>query len=319
VGVGCRGGREVVAAGSSDGADRQTPGDDLGDDRHDVEPAVGSSLQVGGGSSAECASRRGEPIAGETVECRAGEEVVADERAGGLPGSPNTGTPPIVANINGLAGRTATRIQRAVPPVEAARAASTRFTWSWSPTLTPPVVITASHSSTARSTRPLSSSGSSLATPRSTGSAPSAWTRASRPGRLASRMLDGPNAPPATSSPVDITPTRRRGTTRGRSRPMDARTAMCSGFSRVPPLTITSCASWSSPRRRMFAPGVTAFDDRTSPSPATATSSGNTASAPGGTRAPVMIRIASPRPRSPSNELPASDRPTTRQVDLGPA
>ena len=109
------------------------------------------------------------------------------------------------------------------------------------------------------------------------------WTRAISPGRLASRMLDGPAAVPATSSPVDMTPTRGRpidaGGGRGRSRPTRRRAPRSAGSRR------------RRRRRRRRGrsrghgcshPSGTSLVAVTSPSTSVATSNGTTAAAPGG-------------------------------------
>ena len=91
----------------------------------------------------------------------------------------------------------------------------TVLTTSASPTLTPPLVRTASQRAPASSRAAVTAPSSSPTIPRSTGSHPSWRTRARRECRLASRMPPGPRGSPAStsSSPVDSTPIRGRGWT----------------------------------------------------------------------------------------------------------
>src|SRR5438093_5214339 len=67
----------------------------------------------------------------------------------------------------------------------------------------------------------------------------------------------------------------------------------------------------SSPAGRTYAAGSTAARSVTRPFVASTSSWGTTASAPGGSGAPVKIRMASPRPIAREGSAPASTRPTT--------
>src|SRR5438093_5034326 len=67
----------------------------------------------------------------------------------------------------------------------------------------------------------------------------------------------------------------------------------------------------SSPAGRTYAAGSTAARSVTRPFVASTSSWGTTASAPGGSGAPVKIRMASPLPIAREGSVPASTRPTT--------
>src|SRR5215212_3328726 len=231
----------------------------------------------------------------------------------GLPGRPNTGTPPTSPKAKGLAGRTATWNHRMSP-----MRSSTTFTRSTSPMLTPPLVSTASHRSTAERTAPVMAASSSPPRPRSTGTNPDDASSASSVGRLESRTCPGSSGapPPTSSSPVDNTPTRGRRWTATDDAPTLARTPRRPGVRTVPGVTTTSPARRSSPARRTAVPGSTGTSTTTdAPSADGAVrSTMTTASAPGGTTAPVMMRTAWPAPTSTGTTGPASWVPTTCKV-----
>ena len=132
----------------------------------------------------------------------------------GLPGSPNTGVAEAARtpNANGFAGRMATCIHRIFPALSFSRTTRTR---SRSPTLTPPLVMMASHVDAADDSNSTRRDSSSPTIPRSMPSHPSRRTRARRVWRLASRILPGGSGPDPekSSSPVESTPTRGRGWT----------------------------------------------------------------------------------------------------------
>ncbi len=145
-------------------------------------------------------------------------------------------------------------------------------------------------------------------------------------------MVPAVSASPGWTSslPVDRTTTRGRGRTRTVPRPMAASRAICGGPRTVPAARARSPACTSLPRARTCARASAARCTRTSPPacsgaalagvipaaapppvPPSVHSTGTTASAPGGSGAPVMIRAASPGPTVGSSPLPAATSPTT--------
>ena len=101
--------------------------------------------------------------------------------------------------------------------------------------------------------------------------------------------------PGSTSSlPVEMMTTRGRGRTTTRSRPTAASRPSCPGPSRVPASSTVCPVLTSSPWRRTALPGFGVWVMVTLAMPPSVHSSGTTASAPGGTGAPVMIRTDMP-------------------------
>ena len=234
-----------------------------------------------------------------------------------MPGRPNTGTgrsgPLSRPNANGLAG-----LDGDLHPAHGRPSRpSTALTMSKSPMLTPPDVTTASHR-TAASARTASRAASSSRTrPRSIGVQPAWPTRAEehRPvalpdltGRRAARR-PRPARPPSTARRREVG--RRPAPTPGprwpgrRRRPGAARCRRGTGGRpcgrRRPP---------AAPRR----PSTAGRSIRTRrPSSVTSVSSTiTTASAPGGSGAPVMIRMAPPGSTGPVGAAPAAIVPSTR-------
>ena len=191
------------------------------------------------------------------------------------------------------------------------------FSTSWSPTLTPPVAMMASHRDAAARRRSARMSWSSAPVPRSTGRNPSDPSWASSAGRLASRIFPGIKTASgaASSSPVDRTPTAGRGQTSSAWMPRLASTPMWAGPSCVPGVKTSAPAAMSSPGSRTFVPGLTdsSMSTASAPSSALVRSTMHTASAPGGISAPVIIRIASPCERGAFGPSPAATVPVTRR------
>ena len=169
------------------------------------------------------------------------------------------------------------------------------------------------------------------AIPRSSGSPPAASTSATSAGPFASGMPAGPSVAPGarTSSPVARMPTLGRRWTiswstpapaAARARPASARVPGVDD--RVPAAEVAALAvGWSRRRDRL----VDGDRGRQRAGRVAATrarrhrrhragvvcSTGTTASAPGGTGAPVAIRIAEPRRPSPRRPGPARTSPST--------
>ena len=167
--------------------------------------------------------------------------------------------------------------------------------------------------------------------PRSIASPPVAVTSARRPGPFASGMPAGPSSWPGarTSSPVARTATRGRRCTSTASTPAPATRVTAAAVSATParmssvPAARSLPASRTDPRRstgswtraatgtgpvasRPRGPG------RRSASSGVVASTGTTASAPSGNRAPVAIRAAVPEVTVTSGAAPAAMSPTTR-------
>ena len=220
----------------------------------------------------------------------------------------------MVPNARGLAGLMATCIQRMSP-----MRSSTTFTKSKSPMLTPPVVTSASQDSAPARRAASMAASSSRTSPRSTASKPLSATNERRVSRLESRIWPGCSGEPSStsSSPVEITPTRGRGTTDTSRSPTVASSPRWPGLSTAPGSSTRSPGTTSSPTGRMWLPSGTAWVTTTvSPSGVPSVSSTITmASAPGGTGAPVMMRTASPGPTGESSpDMPARTVPATRSV-----
>ena len=133
--------------------------------------------------------------------------------------------------------------------------------------------------------------------------------------RLLSRICPGCNGDPSVinSSPVDSTATRARLVTLTVRTLTLASTPATGGVTIVPGANSSVPARMSSPTPRSAVPGATCAPMRTRrpPSSRSVSSTITTASAPAGTGAPVMIRIASPGCSSWSEYAPAATSPTT--------
>ena len=108
-----------------------------------------------------------------------------------------------------------------------------------------------------------------------------------------------------------MTTTRGRGCTSTRSWPTAASRAICCGPSVAPGPSASAPAARSSPARRTHSPVRTLVRIATRATPPSVSSSGTTASAPGGIGAPVMIRMHRPGPMPDTERVPATTSPTT--------
>ena len=168
----------------------------------------------------------------------------------------------------------------------------------------------------------LTNDSSSRATPSSSGSPPNVCTCAATVYELASRIWPGPGAWPGgtTSLPVARIATRGRRTTATSIHPTAASMPISCGRNTLPGCNTTWPACTSSPACRTFAPAGGAIRISTSspsghcPEPAEGrvSSKRTTVSAPAGTGAPVIMRIAWPGPTATSGTYPAATSPTTR-------
>ena len=182
--------------------------------------------------------------------------------------------------------------------------------------LTPPLVTMASFVAAAsRSTRS-SWASSSGTTPRASTTQPAAASSGASIVALLSRIWPGRSGEPSvtSSSPVDSTATRTAGCAATERALTLASTPSTAGSTTVPARStvvagcdIVAGAPHGRPRRSPWRRGARRLSPRRSLSSTIAT-----ASAPAGTGAPVMIRTASPRPRTPSyGGAPAAISPTT--------
>mmetsp|Transcript_19337 Transcript_19337/g.49198 ORF Transcript_19337/g.49198 Transcript_19337/m.49198 type:complete len:338 (-) Transcript_19337:281-1294(-) len=217
----------------------------------------------------------------------------------GLPGSPNTSSclPPSssrVAKVSGLPGFMSTRPKWMTP-----WRSSSGLMRSRSPMDTPPeVTSTSTPASMAALRHPARWPSVSLATPRSVTLHPACAAAASSMERLASRIWPGPSTfvdGSTTSSPVDSTATwGLRYTSNCSTAPTVARMPTSATPTRSPACSTTAPCMMSDPMGRMSCPALAAFRMRTrlGPEPASTfsvSSTCTTASAPGGTGAPVVM------------------------------
>ena len=184
--------------------------------------------------------------------------------ATGWPGSPIRGLLPALPRIVGLPGLTAMPCSSSSPSSPMMRQAA-----SFTPALLPPERITASQLCAAAAVFSLSSASSSTTIPKSTGSAPKSLSSAASIGLLTSRTCPGPGFCPAgiSSSPVEITPTRRRGRTAISVIPTAASAPISCGASTRPALRTVLPGNTSSPRKIRFIPGAPGLRMPTVPSP----------------------------------------------------
>ena len=240
--------------------------------------------------------------------------------ATGLPGSPRKCACPTRPQANGLPGLMAICHRSRLPS-----ACTAGLMWSSSPTDTPPLVSTTSCPAAASRSAARVASRWSGTLPRSVNSQPRRCTSARRKKRLLLKMAPGGNCSGGTwpgmtsSSPVDSSATRGRRATGRCSSPMLAARPRAAGARRVPACNTVLPRAMSSPARRMFWPLCGWVCTRTVPSScATQSSCMTTASAPGGTGAPVKIRAAVP-PCNGAPTLPAAMRCDTGNAMPGAA
>ena len=233
----------------------------------------------------------------------------------GFPGSPNAGTGPAIPNHVGCPGRIATRQKCSSTPSEA----NAPFTWSCSPTDTPPDTHTMSESASARESATRVASAESGTVSLNTTSPPARATWAPTVSGFELQIRPGAGSDPggASSSPVASTATRGRRAHAAAPRPTLASTPSSAGPSSVPWVSTVVPARTSSPARRMFAPS-SGVPTSTRPPAISVRSTGTTVAAPSGTTAPVEMRIASPASSAPANGCPARDSPTTGRAPVAP-
>ena len=133
----------------------------------------------------------------------------------------------------------------------------------------------------------------------------------------------GPSGSPTSrsSSPVVRTMTEGRRRQRSEVRPAAAQTPITPGLTTRPGAATRSPARRSLPAARRLVPALTEARIRTAPSSSAVSSTRTTASAPAGTGAPVMIRIAVPACSGCGGPTPARTSPRSgRRTGLaGPA
>ncbi len=125
---------------------------------------------------------------------------------------------------------------------------------------------------------------------------PSRRTSASSIGEFEStiRLPAGTEPGASNSSPDTMIRTRGRRYTSTGSWPIDASSPTSCGSNRRPAPSTTLPAAMSSPTRPTFLPAATGAITSTRSPVSRASSARNTASAPSGTGAPVMMRMAAP-------------------------
>ena len=136
-----------------------------------------------------------------------------------------------------------------------------------------------------------------------------AWATSSQ--ALESRIWPGPSGSPGStsSSPVETTATRGRGSTGTAWRPTEASMPTAAGSTTRPRSSTTVPARTSSPASRTKPRSATGARSSTIPPSTSACSTGTTASAPGGRGPPVMIRTAVPEATVGRRPLPANTSP----------
>ena len=125
----------------------------------------------------------------------------------GLPGSPNTSFGPATPNQVGFPGFSATPQKRSSAPTDA-RAS---FTWSCSPTDTPPEMHTTSPAASARSSAVTVDSRSSATCSTSSTRPPARVAWALSAAAFESRIWPGPSGRPGPTSSSPVTSTVTRG------------------------------------------------------------------------------------------------------------
>ena len=183
--------------------------------------------------------------------------------ATGCPGRPSIGLFPALPSIVGFPGFIATPWSN-TSPTEAV----TRTLASFSPTLLPPDIMTASHSSSARRTVFSSTCTSSGHMPYLTHRVPKRESIAHSIGAFASRICPFAGAHPAStsSSPVEITPTFILPVTGTAVTPAAASAPISCGNKTRPFSSIFLPGKTSSPRKIIFMPGAPGFAIPTVPS-----------------------------------------------------
>ena len=209
--------------------------------------------------------------------------------ATGLPGTPKTSVPSRTPKARGLPGFVATPQKRRSTP----SSSCTCLTKSYSPTETPPDVMTTSLSRAASMSRRVSSR-SSRAIPSTTGSPPACVTCPAAVKEFELWICPGPSGlPSGTSSlPVARIATRGRLATDTSSTPMEASRPISAGPSRAPRGMTRSPGATSSAARRTLAPVGGACRTRSRSPVCSVCSTCTTVSAPAGSGAPVMIFAA---------------------------
>ena len=178
-------------------------------------------------------------------------------------------------------------------------------------------MITTSESAIAARIPSVVASGSSGSRRAGVVTAPARRARPVSIGALELWISPGPSGSPGarSSSPVHSTETRGRRVAVTEPTPAAAAAPSATGPRGVPALSTTVWARMSSPAPRMCSPGsAAALVWIASPPLRSMFSWGMTAVAPGGTAAPVEMRIASPSARRWCEGVPARDSPTICSV-----